>query len=172
MATRKESSRVGSRMERLSLKLSDCWPFSPSGAKTSHASEGLQCGLLVLLNVEQFVEMRDFENFIDLRIDGTKNQRAAGCFDFFVQCDELPEGGARKVLDIAEVEDYFTPAQLIHQAKELLADDLDILFIQDFFVGEIHHGHFANIFHFQPSPLWLRGHENSSYDRHPHVSKN
>src|SRR5438067_4250612 len=51
---------------------------SAPGSRQSSASKRLQAALLVLLNIEEPVELGDFENFVDLRIDVAKNQPPAG----------------------------------------------------------------------------------------------
>src|SRR5262249_29882325 len=78
--------------------------------------------------------------------------------DLFIERDELAEGGAGEVLDVAEVQQQFQAAQLIDQAEKLFADHLDILLIENLFIGKVHDGNVADVFHFQPAATRLRGH--------------
>ena len=84
--------------------------------------------------------------------------RPAQCVDLLVERDELAQGGAGQILDVAEVEQQFAPAQFVDEAEELFADDLDVLFIEDFLVDEIDDGDVADVFYFQSPPPRLRGH--------------
>ena len=94
-------------------------------------SKGLQGGLFVFLDVEQFVELGDLEDFEDLVVDIAHHQLAAGRIDFLVEGDELAQGGAGEILDIAEIQQDFLAAQLIDQAEKVFADLLDVLLVED-----------------------------------------
>src|ERR1700733_10336222 len=76
-------------------------------------SENLEGGLLVLLDVKELVEPGDLEDFVDGRVDAAQHQLAAGGGHLLVERDELAEGGAREVLDVAEVEEQPTMALLV-----------------------------------------------------------
>src|SRR5262245_49923810 len=57
-----------------------------------------------------------------------------------------------------EVQEDFSPAYLVDQAEKLLADDLDILLVENFAIHEIDHGHVADVLHLQAAPTRLRRH--------------
>src|SRR5262249_53939993 len=86
---------------------------------------------------------------------------APGGVHLLVERDELAQGGAGEVLDVAEVEQDLAPAELVHQAEELLADDLDVLLVEDLLVGEIHDSDIADVFDFEAAPTRLGGHAQS-----------
>jgi hypothetical protein len=126
------------------------------------ASKHLQGGLLVFLDVEQLVELGDLENFVNLRVDIAQDESAARGLQFLVQGDQLPQGRAGKVLDVAEVQEDFFSAMLVDQTEELFADKLDVLLVEDFLIGEINHGHIADVLHFQATTARLGRHEDHS----------
>src|ERR1051325_10815691 len=94
----------------------------------------LQSRLLVLLDVEQLVELGDLEDLVNLRVDAAQDQPAAGGIHLLVQGDELAQRGARQVFDVAEVQQQFAAPQLVHQAKQLFADQLNVLLVQDLLI--------------------------------------
>src|SRR5262249_57860366 len=93
------------------------------GGPAAAASERLQRRLLFLLDVEQLVQLRDLEDLVDLRVNVAQDQPAAHRVDLLVERDELAQGGAGEVLDVAEVQQQLAPAQLVHEAEELFTDD-------------------------------------------------
>src|SRR5262249_9780917 len=105
-----------------------------------------------LLNVEELVEPRDFEDLVDLRVDVAQDQPAAHRLKLLVQSDQLTESGTGEELHIAEVEQDLAPADLIDQAKQLLADHLNDLFVENAAIDEIHDGYIADVFHLQATP--------------------
>src|SRR5262249_20749964 len=121
--------------------------------------ERLQGRLLVLLDVEELVQLGDLEDLVDLGIDVGQDQPAAGRLEFLVQGDELAQGGAGEVLDVAEVEQELAAAFLVHQAEELIADDLDVLLVQDLAVDEVDHGDIADVLNLQAATARLRRHK-------------
>ena len=49
-------------------------------------------------------------------------------------------------------------AIMIHQAEQLIANDLDVLFVEDLAIDEVDHGHIANVFYLQATATGLCGH--------------
>src|SRR5260370_6350754 len=122
-------------------------------------SEGLQRRLLVGLNGDELVQSGDLEHLPDAVVDVTQHQLAADALDLLVQGDELAEGGARQVFDVAVDEQELLAvalAFLIDQAVELVADDLDVLLVQDLAINEIDHGDVAHWLSFRTTPARLR----------------
>jgi hypothetical protein len=117
-------------------------------------SKRLQRRLLIFQDVEQFIQLCDFKHFINVVGDVAHNQFTAARLNFLVQGYEFTQSGAGKILDIGEIQENFFSAQFIHEAEQIFADFLDVLFVQDFFVDEINNGNFAVIFDFQsPAPI-------------------
>src|SRR5262249_52982905 len=108
----------------------------------------LQGRLFFLLNVEQLVQLGNFKDLVDLRIDIAQDQPAADRVHLLVEGDEFPQGRAGEVLDIAKVQEQFTAAQLVHKTEKLFTDDLNILFVQDLLIREIDDGHVTDVFNF------------------------
>src|SRR5262245_64500215 len=94
-------------------------------------SERLQRLLLFLHDLEELVELGDLEHLVDLRVDVTQDQFALGGLQLLVQGDELAERRAGEVFDVAEIQEDLAAAVLVDEAEELLADDLDVLLVQD-----------------------------------------
>jgi len=116
-------------------------------------SKRLQGRLLIFLNVEQLVELGNLENFVNVLGNVAHHQFAAAGLNLFVQGNEFAQCSAGEIFDVAEVQQYFLPPQLIDKAEEILADFLYILLIKNFAVNEIDHGDIAVIFDFQsPAP--------------------
>src|SRR5439155_3677000 len=122
------------------------------------ASERLQAGLLVLDDGEQLVELGDLEDFVDLGVDLAQHELAAGALQLAVQGDQLAQRGAGQELDVLEVEQDLPAAELVDELEELLADHLDVLFVEDLLVHEVHDGDVTNVFDFQPAAARLRTH--------------
>src|SRR5207248_11567312 len=111
----------------------------------------------VRANDEELVELGDFEDLANLRIDGAQDQFAARPLDLLVQGDQLAQGGTRHVLDIAEIQEQLLASGIVHQAEELFADDLDVLLVENLLVREANNRHIANVFDFEsPSTRRLR----------------
>src|SRR5262249_34899376 len=72
--------------------------------RASPCLEGLQGGLLFLLDVEEPVEPGDLEDLVDLGVDVAQDQAAARGLQLLVERDELTQGGARQVFHVAEVQ--------------------------------------------------------------------
>jgi hypothetical protein len=125
--------------------------------------ESLQSCLFFFLNIKEFVEFSNLENFVDLRFDIAQDKPPASRVDLFVERDELAESGTGQVFDVAEVQEQLAALHFVNQAEELFPDDLNVLLVQDFLVHEINDGHIANVFHFQTAPSRLSGHEPSPF---------
>src|SRR5262249_5683264 len=91
-------------------------------------------------------------------VDVAQDEPAADRNEFLVEGDELAEGGAGEVLDVAEVQKQLATSVLVDQAEELLADDLNVLLIQDFSVDEVDDGDIANVLNLQAATARLRRH--------------
>src|SRR5207245_124180 len=100
----------------------------------------------------------DLEHLVDLRIDVAQNEASAGGIDLFVERDEFPEGGAGKILHVAEIQQDLAPPQLVDQAEKLFANDLNILFVKDFLIGKVYDGHVADVFDLEAASTRLCGH--------------
>src|SRR5262249_22512555 len=87
-----------------------------------------------------------------------QDQPAAGGVDLLVQRDELAQGGTRKIIDVAEVEQQLAAAQLVHKAEKLFADDLDVLLVENLLVDEVDDGDITDVLDFQASSPRLCGH--------------
>src|SRR5262249_23833757 len=68
------------------------------------------------------------------------------------------QGGAGQILDVTEIQQDLAAARVVDQTEELLADHLDILFVQNLAVDEINNRHIANVFNFEATAARLRGH--------------
>src|SRR5262249_40973669 len=60
--------------------------------------------------------------------------------------------------DVIEIQQDFLAAELIDQAEELLADDLDVLLVQDFLVDEIDGRNVADVLDFEAFATRRLGH--------------
>jgi hypothetical protein len=120
--------------------------------------ESLECRLFFLLNIEEFVELGNLKDLVNLRVNVTQDQLALGGVHLLVEGDKLAQRGAGQVFHVAKVEHQLATAQLINQAEELFADDLNVLFVEDLFVGEIDHRDIADVFDFQATATRLRRH--------------
>ena len=78
--------------------------------------------------------------------------------------DELVHRDAGNGLDVAEVEEQLPPAQLVHEAEQVVADHGDVLLVQDFLVHELHDGDVADVFDGDPLTAGGFGHDRSSRD--------
>src|SRR5207244_7862672 len=107
---------------------------------------------------EQLVELGDLEDRVDLRVDLAQDQLAAGALELAVERDQLAQRGAGQELDVLEVEQDLPAAELVDELEQLLADDLNVLFVEDLLVHEVHDGDIADIFDFQPAAARLRSH--------------
>src|SRR5262245_41542665 len=103
----------------------------------------LQGGLLFLFDLEQFIEFGDLEDLVDLRINIAQDELAAGLIDFLVERDELAQSRTGEIFHVAKIQEDLLATQLVDQTEKLLPDDLNILLIKDFLVGEINDGHIA-----------------------------
>src|SRR5438067_7317414 len=74
------------------------------GHERTRSSEGLQGSLLFLLDVEELVELGDLEHFVNLGMDVAQDQASLGGLQLLVERDQLPQGGARQVFDVVEVQ--------------------------------------------------------------------
>jgi len=110
--------------------------------------------LFRFLDLEKLIQLRDLEYFVNLRVDVTQDQPAAAPLQLLVQRYQLAKGRAGEILDVAKVEQELTPPNLVDQAEQLLADDLNILFVQDLAIDEINHGDIADVFDFQATTAW------------------
>src|SRR5262249_28374528 len=124
-------------------------------------SERLECGLLVLVDLEQFVELGDLEDLVNLPGDLAHDQLAAGVLHLLVQRDELAEGGGGEELDVAEVQEDLLLALVVDEVEKLFADDLNVLLVEDLLVDEFDHGNVADFFQFKPPAAGLRVHQES-----------
>jgi hypothetical protein len=109
----------------------------------------LESRLLFFLDVEKLVQLRDLKHLVNLRIDVAQNQLALGSVDLFVERDEFAEGSAGQVFDIAEIQNQFAAPELIDEAKQLFADNLDVLFIQDLLIRKVYDRDLADVLHFK-----------------------
>jgi hypothetical protein len=123
-----------------------------------HCLERLKGGLLFLMDREQLVEFGDLEYFLDLFRDSAKDQLAAYRLNLSVQSNEFSQRGAGEELNIAEIEQNLAAAELVHQAEEIVADHLNVLFIQDLFIDEIDNGDVAHVLDLEASATRLLGH--------------
>src|SRR5438105_1693237 len=98
------------------------------------------------MDIEDLVQLGDLEDLVYLRIDVTQDQAAACRLQLLVERDQLAQGRAGQVLDVAEVQEDLLAARFIDQAKELFADQLDVLLIEDLAVGEIHDRDVPDVF--------------------------
>src|SRR5262245_46292559 len=73
-----------------------------AAAGSNDDSEGLERGLLVLVDLEQFIELGDLEDFVDLLGDVAHHQLPAGPLNLAVHGDELTQRRAGEELDVAE----------------------------------------------------------------------
>src|SRR5205085_11294952 len=95
------------------------------------SAECLQGLLFLFLDVEELVQARDLEDLVDLRIDIAEDQAALGGLHLLVQRDQLAERGAGEVLDVGEVEQDLALALLLDQIEQLIADDLNVLLVEN-----------------------------------------
>ena len=57
------------------------------------ASERLETRLLIFVDREEFVQLRNFEHLKDIRMDVAQDQAAGGRLELFVEGDELAQRG-------------------------------------------------------------------------------
>ena len=87
------------------------------------------------MNLEQFVQLRDLENFHERRVDAAQPELGFHSHDQFVHGHQFADCRAGKVLDVLEIEQNL--ARAIHQAREFFAQLLDVLLVQNLSVGEV-----------------------------------
>src|SRR5438034_2673912 len=119
------------------------------GTGAGQGLEGLQSGLLLLLDVEEPVEFRDFEHLVNLWVDVTQDQPASHSLEFLVQRDQFAQRRAGQVLDVAEVEQELAAAFLVDETEELFADDLNVLLVEDLLVDEVDDRDVPDVLDFQ-----------------------
>src|SRR3972149_2924034 len=113
--------------------------------------ESVQRRLLVLLDIKQLVQLGDLEDLKNLRVDATEPQAASSGRNRLVHRDQLPQGRARQVHDVSEVQQDL--ARTVDQAEHLLPHLLDVGFVQDLLVREVDDGHSLEVlFHHQATP--------------------
>src|SRR5262245_43405917 len=105
----------------------DCAPVCPKVSRSWPRLTNLQSGLLLRLNIEEFVELGNFENFVYLRIDIAEHEPAVYLLKFLIEGDQFGQGGAGKILHVAEIQQNFTPPRIFDQTEKLLANDLNVL---------------------------------------------
>ena len=71
------------------------------------------------------------------------------CWSFLFSVISLPSAALERYSTLREVQQDLAQALLIHEAEELLADDLDVLLVQDLAVDEIDHRDVADGFDFE-----------------------
>ena len=74
-----------------------------------------------------------------------KISRPLAVWSFLLRVMSLPS--ARKEFDVAEIEQQLATPLLVHQAEQLLADDLDILLVENLAVDEVDDGDVADLLH-------------------------
>src|SRR5262249_31954696 len=75
---------------------------------------------------------------------------------FALEVNELAERGARKVLDVAEIEQKISVTFVLDEAVKLVADFLDVLFRDDLRFDETDNGHSVNVFEAEMTARTLR----------------
>jgi hypothetical protein len=111
-----------------------------------HLAERFESRPLVLEDIEDLVEASDLEDLEDLGLDSTKPELALHFVDLLVEIEELAESGARKILNGAEVEQDLLASIFVDQSKELVADHLNILLVEDSTIQKTDHGDVADFF--------------------------
>src|SRR5205807_1166010 len=91
-------------------------------------------------DLKDLVQLRDGKNLADLSTDIPEYQSAADSVQLFLETQEQAQGCARQKPDVAKVHDQPTRAQAFQQGKQLLAQTLRSLLVQqDFVVREPNH---------------------------------
>jgi hypothetical protein len=98
-----------------------------------HAFEGL---FQVITHVKELVELRDREDFVDVRSDGAEPKLALRGLHLLIHRDQLAESGARQILNIGEIENDLLPSIVLNQAEKLVSDDLNVAFVENLLVNE------------------------------------
>ncbi len=79
-------------------------------------------------------------------MDAAKLELAFDRSGLSIQVDQLAERGARKILNIPEIEQEIPVSFFLNQAVELVADFLDVLFGDDLRLDKADNGHSVNVF--------------------------
>src|SRR5262249_32836848 len=133
-------------------------------------SKHLQTFLLIALDDKELVQFGNLEHLANLRVNVAKHELAARRLHLLVQGDELAQSSAGHVLHVAEIKEKLLAPRFVHQTEKLLADNLNVLLVQDFSVCKTDHSHIADVFHFQTAAFRrLRRHKGSPLD--PRVSE-
>ena len=112
-----ESSRLCKTRRRLPGLSAEPSGLQRSSAELLKTGQGVR---FVVFDIEQFVELRDREDFVDFRPDVAELQFAAVRFDFLVQRDQLAQRGAGKKLDGREIEQQILALSLLRSAGTAL----------------------------------------------------
>src|SRR5438067_65239 len=108
----------------------------PPPAAWRRALEAFERVLLRVEDPKHLVELGDAEDFLDFRLDVAQPQLAAGGLHLLIERHQLAEGGAGKVLDVREVEKELLFAEVVDELKELVANELNVLLVQDSLIDE------------------------------------
>ena len=113
--------------------------------------EAFQGLLLILLDHEKFIEPGDLEHFKNVSPNIAQSQLTADRTHLLIHRDQFAKCGTRQIFDIAEVQHDFLPVIFVHQPEQLVADHLDVSFVQDLTVGELRDGDVVDLLNIQPT---------------------
>src|SRR5262245_25441653 len=126
-------------------------------AKREHRSERLQPGLLVRGNGQDFVQLGDLEHVEDVFGNLAKHELTLHRLQLAVQCDEFAQRGAGHELDVPEVQQDLPTAEFVNQSEQVVADHLDVLFVENLLIDEVDDRDIPDVFDFKPATAGLLG---------------
>jgi hypothetical protein len=109
-------------------------------------SELVEGGLFVAVDFENLIEAGDAEDFEEVGMNAAELELAFDRTGFSFEVDQLAERGARKVLNVSEIEEQIPVTFILDQTVELVADFLDVFFGDDFRLDKADNGHSVNVF--------------------------
>src|SRR5262249_52362856 len=97
----------------------------------SHVLETVQGLLFRRIDPNQAGELTNGKDLHQRPAHPTNGEPAARVLDLLMERNELAHEGSAHPLDASQIEQHFSAAGLIHQAKELLPCFLDCVVVQD-----------------------------------------
>jgi len=88
-------------------------------------------------NLEELIELRDDEDFQNLRLDIRQAQLSATLADFVVGIDQRAQCGAAEMIDGSKVEQHLWVFAFLNQRGQGVPDLGDVGLVQDAVIGEL-----------------------------------